>query len=82
MRNEYPRPNFVRERWLSLNGKWDFGFTKSTTEQINVPFVYQSELSNVEDKTPHDRVYYRRSFSIPKEWSGERVILHLSLIHI
>ena len=26
MRQEYPRPNLVRERWLSLNGEWSFGF--------------------------------------------------------
>ena len=25
-RPEYPRPQFVRERWLNLNGVWGFGF--------------------------------------------------------
>lgn len=26
MRNEYPRPELVRDKWLSLNGKWEFAF--------------------------------------------------------
>ena len=25
-RPEYPRPQFVRERWMNLNGEWDFLF--------------------------------------------------------
>ena len=26
MRDAYPRPEFVREGWQSLNGEWDFEF--------------------------------------------------------
>ena len=25
-REEYPRPQFERENWLSLNGEWQFTF--------------------------------------------------------
>ena len=25
-REEYPRPQFERENWLSLNGEWQFAF--------------------------------------------------------
>ena len=25
-REEYPRPQFVRDDWLNLNGEWDFEF--------------------------------------------------------
>ena len=25
-RSEYPQPQFERERWLSLNGSWEFAF--------------------------------------------------------
>lgn len=31
-RNEYPRPDFVRDNWISLNGIWDFSFD---TEDYN-----------------------------------------------
>ena len=25
-RKEYPRPQFVRDEWINLNGEWDFEF--------------------------------------------------------
>lgn len=25
-RQEYPRPQFVRKQWLTLNGEWEFSF--------------------------------------------------------
>ena len=25
-RSEYPRPQFVRENWMNLNGAWEFAF--------------------------------------------------------
>jgi hypothetical protein len=31
-RPEYPRPQFVRGRWLNLNGTWSFGFGAGRTE--------------------------------------------------
>ena len=30
-RPEYPRPQFVREAWLNLNGPWDFSFDEPET---------------------------------------------------
>lgn len=27
-RPEYPRPQFVRDRWLNLNGEWEFASTE------------------------------------------------------
>ena len=61
-RPEYPRPQFVRDQWLNVNGKWEFAFddeNKGLEEgwqdgrtlplRIIVPFAYQSELSTVND---------------------------------
>ncbi len=56
-RNEYPRPQFQREEWLSLNGEWEFAYDDqdegmikgydtgkvSLPLKINVPFTYQYE---------------------------------------
>lgn len=28
IRNEYPRPDRVRENWMTLNGQWDFSFDR------------------------------------------------------
>lgn len=88
MRNEYPRPQLKRGQWLNLNGKWDFKFddsnigmkekwykNKKFDNTINVPFAYQSELSNVKDKEEHNTLWYKREFNIPKEWN-EKVYLN------
>lgn len=94
-RTEYPRPQFVRQKWLNLNGIWDFAFDdekKGTEEkwfkehstafnqQINVPFAYQTKLSGIEDSTFHDFVWYRRQFEVPASWQGQRVVLHFGAV--
>lgn len=77
-RNEYPRPNFRREEWLNLNGKWEFtfddkneGITKGYytgnnkfDKIINVPFSYQYEASGINEKENHEIVWYKRTFSV------------------
>ena len=77
-REEYPRPQFERENWLSLNGEWQFAFDDQnlglkekwyTNEanypyKINVPFVYQSALSGIDHREVHDVVWYYRTFDV------------------
>ncbi len=84
---EHPRPDFMRQQWLNLNGKWRFAFdpnNKGTSEawysknepfdkMITVPFPWGSPLSGVEDKA--DIGWYARQIDIPKAWQGKRVFL-------
>ncbi|PYZ97528.1 glycoside hydrolase family 2 [Alteribacter lacisalsi] len=92
-RSEYPRPQFVREDWMNLNGKWEFDFddqdqgvenrwfeSHKFSREITVPFCYESELSGINEQDFHDRVWYRRAFTVPGEWSGKRVILHFGAV--
>ncbi|WP_068783575.1 glycoside hydrolase family 2 protein [Paenibacillus phocaensis] len=93
-RSEYPRPQFVRSSWRSLNGSWSFAFDdrnlgvkekwhQGSAEfpmEIRVPFCYQSELSGIEDKGVHERVWYEKTFTIPDEYAGKRVILHFGAV--
>jgi len=92
-RSEYPRPQFVRENWLTLNGVWDFEYDdanvglqekwyekSSFSKKINVPFAYQSELSGIGDTSFHDLVWYHKEFQVPAEWSAKRVILHFGAV--
>ena len=48
-RSAYPRPDFRRNEWLSLNGAWQFAFGDggAFTHEIIVPFAYQSPLSGI-----------------------------------
>ncbi len=79
---EYPRPQFVRKDWRSLNGEWKFGFGDKVTadeairgnlpRMINVPFTYETKLSGIEDHTQHNVVWYSRTISGK---SGKRTIL-------
>ena len=77
LRNEYPRPHFRRDSWLSLNGIWEFEFDDShngearglhngnvkLNREINVPFTYQYAESGIGEREHHDTLWYRRSFS-------------------
>ena len=92
-RPEYPRPQFIREPWLNLNGEWEFAFDDADEGQnagwhdgrelplrIVVPFVYQTELSGINDKTVHEIVWYARSFEIPKDWQQSDVLLNFGAV--
>lgn len=87
-RSEYPRPQFVRDEWLCLNGEWQFeidcgnsGFERGLLQRelsgrIVVPFCPESELSGVHHVDFMNAVWYRRRIEIPQTWSGRRVLLH------
>lgn len=93
-RPEYPRPQFVRREWLNLNGSWEFDYddrdlglkeawyvsNRAFTQQITVPFPFQSELSGINDPTFHDVVWYRRAFELPQGWENQRVRLHFGAV--
>ena len=81
MRNEYPRPDFVREEWQSLNGKWDF-YEGGRAEKlhIEVPFVPQSRLSGIGRNLESDKLLYERHFTVPKEWAQKRIMLHFGAV--
>lgn len=92
-RNAYPRPQFVRDTWQNLNGLWQFCFddeNKGLEEkwqlsdqpfehQIQVPFVYQCKLSNINSKGNHQIVWYRRSFRLEDKREG-RIMLHFGAV--
>jgi beta-galactosidase/beta-glucuronidase len=84
---EYPRPQMVRKEWLNLNGLWDLAITgkddkpASFQSQILVPFPVESALSGVMKRvTENDRIWYRRTFELPRKWRGQRVLLHFGAV--
>lgn len=80
-RGEYPRPQFVRDLWMSLNGEWDFSFESSEFDlKIQVPYAYQSRLSGIGSDRICDVVWYRKSFTLPEEMSGKKILLHFGAV--
>ena len=88
-RPEYPRPQFVRDAWMNLNGTWEFeidqgcsGEARGLAEQehlagsILVPFCPESRLSGVEHRDFMACVWYKRTFALPAEAEGKTVLLH------
>ncbi|MBF8193392.1 glycoside hydrolase family 2 [Nonomuraea sp. K274] len=84
---EYPRPQLARDRWRSLNGTWQFAPAKAgeaapigrdLRERIVVPFPVESQLSGI--GRHEERMWYRRTFEVPRTWRGERLLLHLDAV--
>ena len=87
-KDTYPRPQLVREKWLSLDGEWTFSIKKtseaglpSKPRTINVPFCPESVLSGLNRITRKDELMlYGRSFYVPEDWKGMRLILHVGAV--
>lgn len=80
-RAEYPRPQFQREEWMTLNGMWDFAFKEVNYQhKICVPFSPESKLSGIHHTKEMDCVWYRRTFKLPIEWTGKNIILHFGAV--
>src|SRR5690242_681515 len=69
---EYPRPQMQREQWMNLNGLWQYQPGNGAGDAfpagnlsgtILVPFPVESALSGVMEH--HDRLWYRRTFTVP-----------------
>ena len=85
---EYPRPQFERKDWICLNGEYDYAITGDTADapkkydgKILVPFSVESELSGVgKALLPDQRLWYRRKFTVGKEFSGKEALLHFGAV--
>jgi len=84
----YPRPQLKRDRWVNLNGLWDYAITRDSAPQparmdgkILVPYPVESKLSRVARKVgPDDCIWYRRSFTVPQDWAGDNVMLNFGAV--
>jgi beta-galactosidase/beta-glucuronidase len=79
---EYPRPQLVRYRWLNLNGLWQYTTPAGNDSggEILVPFPIEAALSGVQRLLDDQRLVYRRAFTIPQDWAGQRILLHFGAV--
>ena len=70
-RQEYPRPQFVREKWKNLNGSWNFAYDTGdglkNAGSITVPFCPESKLSGIGDTRFIYTVRYEREFELASD---------------
>lgn len=85
--SEYPRPQFVRNSYINLNGKWkcEFSSSKSLPEQFStdiiVPFSPEAPLSGVNRVlSPNEFLHYEKVFEIPADFNKGRVFLHFGAV--
>ncbi|MYS72792.1 glycoside hydrolase family 2 [Streptomyces sp. SID5926] len=90
-RPEYPRPHFDRSHsWLTLNGAWDFradpaerysaDASDGYDRAITVPFAWETPASGIAEHWLQT-AWYRRTFTVPADWAGQRVVLHFGAVH-
>lgn len=85
---EYPRPQMVRDGWTNLNGLWDYAITPAQDStpasyegKILVPFAVESALSGVgKNVGAENKLWYRRSVTIPTSYKGKNVLLHFGAV--
>ena len=84
---EYPRPQFVRDSYLNLNGEWEYALEVGKTKpnyvgKIIVPFSIESPLSGVNGKSlqPGKTLWYRRYVDLTKIKNKGRFLLHFGAV--
>jgi beta-galactosidase/beta-glucuronidase len=79
----------VRKDWQNLNGLWDYAIgakEQSNTPakfdgKILVPFPIESSLSGVMQMISEtNRLWYRRTFTVPRGWKDKKVLLHFGAV--
>ncbi len=85
---DYPRPQMARDRWQNLNGLWNYAILPAAEArpekwdgEILVPFAAESALSGVMRRVGvENKLWYRRTFEVPTDWAGEKVLLHFGAV--
>jgi lysophospholipase L1-like esterase len=85
---EHPRPQLVRQAWQNLNGLWQFEINGKEapqptqfSRQVLVPYPVESALSGVKKRVElKDRLWYRRSFTVPEAGRNGRELLHFTAV--
>lgn len=85
----YPRPQFVKNNWKLLNGKWCFAFDDLNIGEsqkwyqnfpkqleINVPYSYQTKDSGINQKDEHKYIWYCKEEYYEENLDNKRLLLN------
>ncbi len=81
--SEYPRPQMVRDSFVSLHGLWDLSISKSKElprsydKKVQVPFPLEALDSGVKVlPEPGDYIFYHRIVMLPDNFKKKEIIIH------
>ncbi|MDR2752288.1 MAG: hypothetical protein LBC41_16650, partial [Clostridiales bacterium] len=82
-RTEHPRADWKREKWMNLNGVWNFAFDPDEVGlneswqnghdydlKINVPFGWSTVASGINNSDYRGVAWYEKTFSIDSSWTA------------
>lgn len=88
--SEYPRPQFARSSYVTLNGEWDYAILRKSETfdgkyqgKILVPFSPESLLSGLPEGTkvtPDDVLYYHRTFNLAPDFVKAHTVIHFDAV--
>ena len=83
--NEYPRPQFKRDSYISLRGQWQLSVVKDNMEtplgDIIVPYPPESRISGIQRNLQDGEKYiYRKEFEIEEAFIRDKVLLHFGAV--
>src|SRR5699024_3705158 len=61
-----------RQKWYTTQTEFDM--------EIEVPFVYQTESSGINNQDDHEIVWYQKRFTIPDYFDKEEILLHFGAV--
>lgn len=90
---KYPRPQFIRENWMDLNGKWQFAFDDDNIGELNnnylndqfypmtieVPYSYHTKSSGIGLNEGHPIVWYKRTIQVEVK-ENKSYVLHFGAV--
>ena len=82
---EYPRPQFKRDIYYSLNGEWDFIIKKANGKEVSgkiqVPYSPECELSGVKEQVRKgDLLIYNKTFTLPDGFNRGKVLINFGAV--
>ena len=82
---EYPRPQFKRDSYYSLNGEWNFTIKKANgnvqSGKIQVPYSPECDLSGVREQVKRgDLLIYNKTFNLPKNFNRGKVLINFGAV--
>ncbi|MBS3652319.1 glycoside hydrolase family 2 [Pseudaminobacter sp. 19-2017] len=91
---DHPRPNLRRDRFISLDGRWEFAHddedrglaerwferTEPFPREIVVPFPPESKASGLDESGFHPVVWYRREIELDETDRQGRLMIHFGAV--